>query len=60
MEGDGFFWEEEEPLSTTGTLWSKGLIMVGKAIQNNRQARIVAIPADLKPLLEKILIKPSL
>jgi len=60
MEGDGFFWEEEEPLSTTGTLWSKGLVMVGKAIQNNRQVKIAAIPADLKPLLEKVLIKPSL
>lgn len=60
MEGDGFFWEEEEPLSTTGRLWSKGLIMVGKSIKNNRQVKIAAIPADLKPLLEKILIKPSL
>jgi tetratricopeptide (TPR) repeat protein len=59
MEGDGFFWEEEEPLSTTGRLWSKGLVMVGKAIQNNRQVKIAAIPADMKPLLEKILIKPS-
>ncbi len=55
MEGDGFYWEEEKPQSTTGKLWSKGLIMVGKAIQNNRQVKIAAIPADLRPLLEKIL-----
>ena len=55
MEGDGFYWNEEEPQSTTGKLWSKGLIMVGKAIQNNRQVKIAAVPADLRPLLEKIL-----
>ncbi|MBW6463446.1 MAG: tetratricopeptide repeat protein [Firmicutes bacterium] len=55
MEGDGFYWYEEEPQSTTGRLWSKGLIMVGKAIHNNRQVKIAAIPADLKPLLESIL-----
>ena len=55
LEGDGFYWNEEEPQSTTGRLWSKGLIMVGKAIQNNRQVKIAAVPADLRPLLEKIL-----
>ena len=55
MEGDGFYWEEEKPQSTTGKLWSKGLIMVGKAIQNNRQVKIAAVPADLRPLLEEIL-----
>lgn len=55
MEGDGYFWDEESPQSTTGRLWSKGLIMVGKAIKNDRQVKIAAIPADLKPLLEDIL-----
>jgi len=55
MEGDGFYWYEEEPQSTTARLWSKGLIMVGKTIHNNRQVKIAAIPADLKPLLEKII-----
>ena len=55
MEGDGFYWEEEEPQSTTGKLWSKGLIMVGKTIHNNRQVKIAAVPADLRPLLEEIL-----
>jgi len=55
MEGDGFYWDEENPRSTTGRLWSKGLIMVGKAIQNDRQVKITAIPVDLKPLLEVIL-----
>jgi len=56
MEGDGFYWEEEEePQSTTGRLWSKGLILVGKSIHNNRQVKIAAVPADLKSLLEKIL-----
>jgi len=55
MEGDGFYWNEEEPQSTTGKLWSKGLIMVGKSIHNNRQVKIAAVPADLRPLLEKIL-----
>ncbi len=55
MEGDGYFWEEEQPVSTTGRLWSTGLIIVGKAILNNRQVKIATIPADLKPLMEKIL-----
>jgi len=55
MEGDGFYWEEEEPQSTTGKLWSKGLVMVGKTIHNNRQVKIAAVPADLRPLLEKML-----
>ncbi len=55
MEGDRFYWNEKEPQSTTGRLWSKGLIMVGKTIQNNRQVKIATIPADLRPLLEKIL-----
>lgn len=54
MEGDGFYWEEE-PQSATGRLWSKGLIMVGKTIHNNRQVKIAAVPADLRPLLEKML-----
>ena len=55
LEGDRFYWNEEEPQSTTGRLWSKGLIMVGKTIQNNRQVKIATIPADLRPLLEKII-----
>jgi len=55
MEGDGFYWDEKEPQSMTGRLWSKGLIMVGKAIHNNRQVKIAAITADLRPLLENIL-----
>ncbi len=55
MEGDGFYWNEEEPQSTTGKLWSKGLVMVGKAIHNNRQIKIAAVPSDLRPLLEKTL-----
>ncbi|MDY6826604.1 MAG: hypothetical protein SVV67_05435 [Bacillota bacterium] len=55
MAGDGFYWDEKEPQSTTGRLWSKGLIMVGRAIQNNRQVKIVAIPADLRSMLEQIL-----
>jgi len=55
MEGDGFYWDKEDPQSTTGKHWSKGLIIIGKAIQNNRQVKIAAIPTDLRPLLEKIL-----
>jgi tetratricopeptide (TPR) repeat protein len=55
MEGDGFYWDEEEPQSTTGKLWSKGLVIVGRAIIKNRQVKIAAVPADLRPLLEQIL-----
>ena len=54
MEGDGFYWDEEKPQSTTGRLWSKGLIMVGKTILNDRLVKIAAIPIDLRPLLENI------
>lgn len=54
MEGDGYYWDEDEPQSTTGMLWSKGLVVVGKAIVNNRLIKIVAIPVDLRVLVEDI------
>lgn len=54
MEGDGYYWDKNEPQSTTGMLWSKGLVVVGKAIVNNRLIKIVAIPADLRVLVEDI------
>ncbi len=54
-DGDGFFWEEEEPASPLGLLWSRALVMVGKAVLNNRQCKIAAIPVELRPLLKEIL-----
>jgi len=31
LDGDGFFWQEYEPESSLGVLWSRALVMVGRA-----------------------------
>lgn len=53
MYGDGFYWnvEEEGPYSPLGTLWSRGLVFVGRCLIDNRRAKIVTIPVELRPLL---------
>ncbi|WP_211230122.1 tetratricopeptide repeat protein [Desulfovirgula thermocuniculi] len=55
MEGDGFFWNEKPPSSPLGVLWSRALVMVGKAVLEGRNCRVAVIPADLRPLLREIL-----
>jgi len=54
-DGDGFFWEDEDPTSPLGFLWSRALVMVGKAALNNRHCKIAAVPVELRPLLKEIL-----
>ncbi|MGB9904895.1 MAG: hypothetical protein ACPLQO_09560 [Desulfotomaculales bacterium] len=54
-EGDGFFWEAGEPASPLGFLWSRAMVMVGKAVLNNRHCKIAAVPVELRPLLKEIL-----
>lgn len=59
MQGDGCSWLEAEPASLPGRLWSRALIMVGRAGLENRSARVVLIPADLREKLARILgVKP--
>lgn len=55
MQGDGFFWQEDPPASTLGRLWSKALVMVGKANLGGRKVKIATIPVELRQLLKDIL-----
>ncbi len=55
MDEDGYYWLEYDPLSSLGTLWSWGLVMVGRAMINNRNTRVAAIPTDLREILRNLL-----
>ncbi|CEP67412.1 Tetratricopeptide-like helical [Moorella glycerini] len=55
LEGDGFFWQEQAPRSSLGLLWSKALVMVGKASLEGRRVKIATIPVELRRPLEDIL-----
>ncbi|KYH32767.1 tetratricopeptide repeat protein [Neomoorella mulderi] len=55
LEGDGFFWQEQAPGSPLGRLWSKALVMVGKADLEGRRVKIATIPVELRQPLEGIL-----
>ncbi|SHI99898.1 tetratricopeptide repeat protein [Desulfofundulus thermosubterraneus] len=55
LEGDGFFWQEREPESFLGFLWSLGLVMVGKATLEGRRVKIATIPLELRQPLKEIL-----
>lgn len=55
MEGDGFYWEEKEPESPLGFLWSNALVMVGKAVIEGKRAKIATIPVELRQPLKEIL-----
>lgn len=55
MEKDGYHWDEDEPQSILGQLWSRALVMVGRARLESGYARIVTIPADLRGKLAAIL-----
>jgi tetratricopeptide (TPR) repeat protein len=55
LEGDGYFWQEREPESLLGFLWSLGLVMVGKATLEGRRVKIATIPLELRQPLREIL-----
>ncbi len=55
LEGDGFFWNELEPESPLGILWSRALVMVGRAVLEGRRCKIAAIPLELREPLGEIL-----
>lgn len=55
LEGDGFFWAEKPPSPPLGVLWSRALVLVGKAVLGGRNCRVAVIPADLRPLLREVL-----
>jgi tetratricopeptide (TPR) repeat protein len=56
MEEDGYYWDEDEPQSHLGQLWSRALVMVGRARLEGGYARIVTIPADLREKLAAIIV----
>ena len=51
---DGYYWVANEPRSHLGQLWSRALVMVGRARLERGYARVVAIPADLQEKLAAI------
>lgn len=55
LNGDGFFWQEYEPESPLGVLWSRALVMVGRASLKGRRCKIAAVPLELREALGKIL-----
>lgn len=55
MEGDGYFWEHEEPESPLGRLWIRGLILVGRAVIDGRRTKIAAIPVEFRETLAELL-----
>ncbi|MGI6616242.1 MAG: tetratricopeptide repeat protein [Dethiobacteria bacterium] len=54
MDHDGYYWVANEPRSHLGQLWSRALVMVGRARLERGYARVVAIPADLQEKLAAI------
>lgn len=55
MDGDGYFWAEKPPESPLGILWSRALVMVGKAKLEGRNYKIATIPVELRQPLCEIL-----
>ncbi|NMD42508.1 MAG: tetratricopeptide repeat protein [Firmicutes bacterium] len=55
MQGDGYRWQENDPQSPLGRLWSSGLVMVGRARLESGYARIAAVPSDLREKLASFL-----
>lgn len=57
MEGDGYYWHEEAPLSPLGYLWSRALVFVGRTPLNGRNCRIAVIPVELRDRLSRLLLR---
>ncbi|NLI11337.1 MAG: tetratricopeptide repeat protein [Peptococcaceae bacterium] len=55
MDDDGFYWEDEPPVSTLGRLWLRCLIFIGRAKINGRNTKIAAVPNELRPALCRLL-----
>lgn len=55
LEGESYDWLNEGTSTLLGTLWSLGLIMIGRAGIDGRNIKIAAIPAELRELLPTIL-----
>ncbi|HAG07138.1 MAG TPA: hypothetical protein DCL13_03085 [Peptococcaceae bacterium] len=55
MEGDGFFWHERGPASPLGSLWSRALVVVGRARLGATRCKIAAVPLELREALAEIL-----
>lgn len=55
MAGDGFYWDEEDPVSPLGFLWSRALVFVGRAVIDNRNTKVAVVPIELREKLMKLL-----
>lgn len=57
LTGENYFWPEDGPCTSVGTLWSLGLVMIGQTVIDGRKTRIATIPAELRAPLQDILEK---
>jgi len=55
MAGDGFYWDEEDPSSPLGLLWSRALVFIGRAVIDNRSTKVAVIPLELREKLMELL-----
>lgn len=55
MDEDGYYWLDEDPESPLGMLWSRGLVMIGRTMINNRNTRVALIPSELRDILDLLL-----
>lgn len=54
-EGDGWFWNEEPPVSTIGQARAHGLLFVGKAPIKSRNYKVAVVPKELREPLATLL-----
>ena len=54
-EDDGFFWDEDPPISTLGLVRMAGLVFVGRTRVDGRNWDIAAIPFDFRDALQEAL-----
>ena len=48
-----YFWESEEPTSDIGILRVKGLLVIGKSVENGRKYTVALIPKELRESIQK-------
>ena len=58
-EGDGWFWNEEPPVSAIGRVRAYGLLFVGRAPIKSRNYKVAVVPKELREPLAVILADES-
>ncbi len=58
-EGDGWFWNEEPPVSAIGQARAHGLLFVGRAPIKSRNYKVAVVPKELREPLAALLADES-